>query len=130
MSLREGGGLRRAVRRTAGYKRDCYTTIGRSGRHFCYYTSTEVNKSVSSESSEGMYCENAFRTGRRNSSFPKKCLCVRMCRLPFWDNLLVCGLNGLYQAGHITGIRTICNEYFTVLSVLRVDYCSEEQNYL
>lgn len=81
-------------------------------------------------SSEGMYCANAFRTGRRNSSFATKCLRVRICRLPIWDNLLVCGLYGLYQAGHSTGIRTICNECFTILSIIRIDYCSGEQNYL
>jgi hypothetical protein len=66
----EEGGYVARCEATAGYRRDYYTTIGRSGRHFCYYTSTDVNRTVSSE---GMYCANAFRTGRRNSSFPPKC---------------------------------------------------------
>jgi len=81
-------------------------------------------------SSEGMYCANAFRTGPTKSSFPTKCLRVRICQLSIWDNLLVCGLYGLHQAGHNNGIRTICNEWFTILSIIRIDYCSEEQNYL
>jgi hypothetical protein len=81
---------------------------------YCHHTEWE-QRTFQLAYSEQMYCANAFRTGRRNSSFPTICLRMRICHLPIWDYLLICGLYGLYQVGHITGIRTKCNECFNHL---------------